>query len=43
MKTSVRQDVATIAPGVSRALLQKNRFDLGFENLEIKSVGVGGR
>jgi hypothetical protein len=42
MKTSVRQDVATIAAGVSRALLQKNRLDLRFENLEIKSIGVGG-
>jgi hypothetical protein len=42
MKTSVRQDVATITAGMSRALLQENRLDLRFKKLEIKSIGVGG-
>src|SRR6266403_4626683 len=34
--------MATVAPGMSRPLLQENRLDAGFEELKIKSVCRGG-
>src|ERR1700731_1955951 len=34
--------MATVAPGMSRALLQENRLDAAFEELKIKSVCRGG-
>src|SRR6266568_183560 len=43
MKISGRKDVTTVAAGVCRALLQENRLDLRSKELEIKSVGYGGR
>src|SRR2546425_4501992 len=43
MKISGRKDVTTVAAGVCRALLQENGLDLRSKELEIKSVGCGGR
>jgi hypothetical protein len=37
------QNVATIAARVSGAVLQENRLDLGFENLEAKCGRFSGR
>src|SRR6267143_6841026 len=38
MKTSVREDVATVAAGVPRPLLQKDRLDRRLKELEIKNI-----
>src|SRR2546422_11574185 len=43
IKTSVRQNVATIAGCMARPLLQKNRLNPGFEELEIKCGDFVGR
>src|SRR5882762_7703735 len=42
MKTSVREDVATVAAGVPRPLLQKDRLDRRLKELEIRGIRSDG-